>query len=190
MTHTKILIGLGVLIAIGGILFYTLPAQAPRTGSDYKNATYLIGGRAVTLAHGVESHEVAPGSASLAMTRVFGNELFTDLDGDGKDDVAFILESEPGGSGVFYYLVGALSTPTGYVGTEGYLLGDRIAPQPITTSPNPRHVRVIVANYATRAPGEPMAARPTVGTSVYLKLDPATRTWGIVVPDFEGESAR
>lgn len=32
-----------------------------------------------------------------------------------------------------------------------------------------------------------MTARPSVGKSVYLKLD-ANMRWGIVEPDFEGES--
>ena len=38
------------------------------------------------------------------------------------------------------------------------------------------------------APGEPMTAQPSVGKSVYLKLDPATMQFGIVEPNFEGES--
>jgi hypothetical protein len=41
---------------------------------------------------------------------------------------------------------------------------------------------------ADRAPNEPMTAQPHVGKSVYLKLDLETTQWGIVAPDFEGES--
>ena len=33
-----------------------------------------------------------------------------------------------------------------------------------------------------------MTEQPSVGKSVYLKLDSATMQWGIVEPDFEGES--
>ena len=51
----------------------------------------------------------------------------------------------------------------GYIGTDGYFLGDRIAPQSIELSPNPRHHTVVVVNYADRAEGELMTARPSVG---------------------------
>jgi hypothetical protein len=55
-------------------------------------------------------------------------------------------------------------------------------------SQNPVQKNVVVFNYAERKPGEPMTASPSVGKSVYLKLDPVSMRWGIVVPDFEGES--
>jgi hypothetical protein len=98
------------------------------------------------------------------------------------------LSQNTGGSGTFFYAVGAIITDDGYVGTDGYLLGDRIAPQTINPSPNPRHKDVVVVNYADRAPGEPMSAQPSVGKSAYLKLDSSRMQWGIVEPDFEGES--
>lgn len=155
---------------------------------DYKDATYLIDGTPVTLVNGAAETEAAPGSASKITTKYFGNELSTDLNGDGRTDVVFLLTQETGGSGVFYYAVAALNTPEGYVGSDGYLLGDRIAPQSTTVSQNPKQVGVVVVNYADRAAGEPMSARPSEGKSVYLKLDPATMRWGIVEPNFPGES--
>jgi len=33
-----------------------------------------------------------------------------------------------------------------------------------------------------------MTAQPSIGKSVYLKLDPDSLQWGIVMPDFEGEA--
>jgi hypothetical protein len=130
----------------------------------------------------------APDSASKVITRYFGNEAYEDLNGDGREDVVFLLSQNTGGSGTFFYAVGAIITDDGYVGTDGYLLGDRIAPQTINPSPNPRHKDVVVVNYADRAPGEPMSAQPSVGKSAYLKLDSSRMQWGIVEPDFEGES--
>lgn len=155
---------------------------------DYKSATYVIEGQKVALADGVAETEAAPGSASRVITRYFGNELKTDLNGDGREDVVFLLTQERGGSGVFFYAVAALNTEDGYIGSDGYLLGDRIAPQTTTLSPNPRHVSVMVVNYADRGSEEPMTASPSVGKSAYLKLDSKTMQWGIVLPDFEGES--
>ena len=74
------------------------------------------------------------------------------------------------------------------MGSDGYLLGDRVAPQSSNVSQNPSHKYVVVFNYAERAPGEPMTTRPSIGKSAYLKLDPTTMQWGIVEPNFEGES--
>lgn len=189
----KIIIGIIATAAVLAAVFYAFNAyiynekQAP-AAMDHKDAEYRIGGMAVQLKDGLAETEAAPGSASKITTRYFGNEYAADLNGDGREDIAFLLTQETGGSGIFYYAVAALNTERGYVGSDGYLLGDRIAPQAIETSPNPRHKDVIVVNYVDRASGEPMTAEPSVGKSAYLKLDAESMMWGIVEPDFEGES--
>lgn len=189
----KVLIGLlaAALLLIGGFFVlnsYIYEEKQAVTATDYMDAEYMIDGQRVKLENGVTETEAAPGSASKIVTRYFGNELKTDLDGDGREDVAFILTQETGGSGTFFYAVAALNTERGYLGSDGYLLGDRIAPQSTNMSQNPRHERVVVFNYAERAVGAPMTAQPSEGRSVYLKMDAASRMWGIVEPDFEGES--
>ena len=162
------------------------PAAVART--DYRNAEYVIEGQRIKLVDGLAEAETSPGSASRIVTRYFGNELKTDLNDDGREDVVFMLTQQRGGSGTFFYAVAALNTEAGYLGSDGYLLGDRIAPQTTVVSRNPRHKSVIVLNYADRRPDEPMTAQPSVGKSVYLKLNADTVEWGIVVTDFEGES--
>jgi hypothetical protein len=146
--------------------------QAPVV-TDYKDAEYRIGNESIRL-----KDEFS----------YFGNEYRTDLNADGLEDVVFLITQQSGGSGTFYYVVAALNTERGYIGSDGYFLGDRIAPQNIGMSPNPRHKNVVVVNYADRAADEPMTTRPSVGKSAYLKLDTASMMWGIVEPDFEGES--
>lgn len=186
-----ILIGIGasVLLSKKGDVPPEVESENSNFGTSPKDATYRINGQVVTLVDGFAETEAAPGSASKIVTRYFGNEVKTDLDGDHVEDVAFILTQKTGGSGVFYYAVGAVMTKDGYVGTDGYLLGDRIAPQSTNISQNPRHKEVVVFNYVDRAPNEPMTAAPSIGKSVYLKLVPETMNWAIVEPDFEGESA-
>jgi tryptophan-rich sensory protein len=137
--------------------------------ADYKNATYLIEGHAVTLVNGLSEETITPESASRSVTRYFGNEAFGDLNGDGKEDAAFLLTQNNGGSGTFYYVVVALKTDAGYFGTNAILLGDRIAPQ--TTEIRDGH---LVVNYADRAPKEPMTARPEIGVSKYLFIKNGT----------------
>jgi hypothetical protein len=119
----------------------------------------------ITLANGVSEIEAAPGSASKIVTRYFGNEATGDLNGDGMPDVALLLTQSGAGSGTFYYVVVALRTRDGYVGTNAVLLGDRIAPQ----STEIRDGGLIV-NYAERRPGDAMTTPPSVGVSKYLKV--------------------
>ena len=164
---SKILLIIVVLLALGaGFYFYQVKGGG---AGDYKSASFLIDGERVKIDDQV--------------TKYFGNEVRADLNGDGLEDRAFIITRSPGGSGTFYYAVAAVNTGAGYVGSDGYLLGDRIAPQSTNLSSNPRHKKVAVFNYADRAPAEPMITPPSIGKSLYLKLDQNNR-WGIVDPNF------
>lgn len=194
------LIGVVVLLAgIAGAIAFTRVSQNqeiqndPVPAKDHKNISYTIEGQSVSLIDGVSETEATPGSATKIITRYFGNEITHDLNGDGHEDVIFLLTQERGGSGQFFYAVAALHTSSGYVGSNAFLLGDRIAPQSIhmdegTTSQGTTRENVIVVNFATRGPNEPFTSKPTVGKSVWIKLDPVTMQFGEVAQNFEGES--
>lgn len=184
----ELLIVFGFLLILGLVGAVFLSKQTNRSDGDYKNTTYIIEGQPVVLTNGISEMEAAPSSASKTTTRYFGNELVTDLDGDGDQDIAFILTQTTGGTGTFYYAVAAINTGNGYIGSDGYLLGDRIAPQTTEVSPNPRHKNVVVFNYADRTQNEPMTTSPSKSKSIYLKIVSETNQWAIVEPDFEGES--
>lgn len=139
------------------------PVEVDPTG--YRNAEYEIEDRTVQLVDGMHEVEAAPGSSTKVVTRIFGNEATGDLNGDGLDDVAFVMTQDPGGSGTFFYIVVALRTDEGWRTTNAVLLGDRIAPQTTEIRDG-----VLIVNYADRAPGEPMSATPSVGMSKYLKV--------------------
>ncbi|MEK7176845.1 MAG: META domain-containing protein [Patescibacteria group bacterium] len=187
MQRKFIVIVVLALLLIGGIFLFNKDRQVT-LATDHKNAEYMIDGARVKLNGGIAEQETAPGSASKIITRYFGNELVTDLNNDGRDDVVFLLTQETGGSGTFFYAVSALNTEQGYLGSDGYLLGDRIAPQTTELSRNPQHKNVVVINYAGRKAGEPMTTQPSEGKSAYLKLDTESMQWGVVEPDFEGEA--
>ncbi len=182
---------IGIIALIGGFYAfngYMYEQKQAYAAEDYKDAEYSIAGERFRLVDGVVETAAAPGSASKVVTKYFGNEVKTDLDGDGREDVAFILTQDMAGTGTFYYVVGALNTYRGYVGTDAVFLGDRIAPQTTEVSRNPQHKNVIVVNYADRAPGEPYSTSPSIGKSLYLKLDSSSMQFGEVVTDFEGEA--
>jgi hypothetical protein len=183
-----LLVILGLVWAFYAFNNYIYEQKQAYAADDVKNAEYIIDGTHIKLTNGVAETEAAPGSASKIVTRYFGNEVATDLDGDGRADKVFILTQNTGGSGTFYYVVAALNTERGYVGSEGLLLGDRIAPQTTEVSQNPSHKGVVVVNYADRAAGEPMTTPPSVAKSIWLKLDVPSMQFGEVAQNFEGES--
>lgn len=179
MKQTLIALGvLGVLLVGFFALNAYIYTEEQGTGgvvSDYKTATYYISGKEVHLGEGGVTY--------------FGNEVEGDIDGDGDMDKAFLIVDQPGGSGSFYYLAGAINTKGQFTGTNAMLIGDRIAPQ--TTEFRdlgaPYGARVIV-NYADRGPTDPMTTQPSIGKSIYAKYSASTNDFGEVVQNFEGES--
>jgi len=155
---------------------------------DYKNAEYIIDGQRVGLENGVAQTKVSPDSDATITTSYFGNELSTDLNNDGREDVVFILTQDTVGSGTFYYVASAINTTSGYVGSQAYLLGDRISPQKIELSGNPLHDRVIVVEYVDRNLNDPMTEVPSIEKSVWIKLDVEALQFGVVESNFSGES--
>ncbi len=148
----------------------------------YLNTTYFISGKPVTLVNGV-SEEAVPDSTAKVVVRYFGNNVKADLNNDGIVDLGFLITQESGGSGTLFYFIGALQHEDGsYSGTNAVLIGDRIAPQ-TTEFKNGQ----VIVNYAERAPGEPMTAKPSMGKSLYLKYSAASNDFGEVVQNLEGE---
>lgn len=187
---------LAIIIAVAGM--YKFNYLASKSGYDVdgnkvasvdpKNATYNIDGELITLVDGFAEKEAAPESASKITTRYFGNEVMIDLNEDGREDTVFLLSQETGGSGNFFYVVAALNTEEGWVGSRAFLLGDRIAPQTTEISHNPNHHNVIVVNYVDREAGQAMTEDPTIGQSVWLKLDIDSMSFGTVEQNFPGEA--
>lgn len=200
MKKTSIILAILVLVILSiGIYQFNfrnnntnINNQVVKQGFSH-DGTYVINGEKVILKNGISEVEAAPGSASKIITKYFGNDLRHDINDDGTVDDIFLITQEMGGSGLFYYVVALVSTPVGLVGSDGVLLGDRIAPQTInmdegkTTNGTSRQ-NVIVVNYVDRKPGESFAVAPSVGKSIWLKLDPKTMKFGEVAQNFEGDA--
>jgi len=142
-----------------------IPVSGDGAAADPRNATYTVDGRQIPLNNGRREVQAAPGSAAMAVTAVFGEPAFGDLDGDGDEDAVLFLVHDPGGSGTLYYIVASINENGRYRGTEAVLLGDRISPRRIGIQNG-----VVVVEYVDRRPDEPMSAPPSVGRSKVLTL--------------------
>lgn len=157
-------------------------APEQKIAADPKNATYIIEGEEIALVNGKSEKEIAPGSASKIITQYFGNEVKNDFNGDGAEDVAFLLTQNSGGSGTFYYVAVVLGTGNnygGYEGTNAVFLGDRIAPQ-TTEFQNGE----IIVNYADRKTSEPMSTSPSIGITRVFSVESS------VLNEITSESAK
>ena len=167
-----------ILLGVGMYLYVSRDHTSENTQSfDGRNSSFVIDGERATLVNGTVEREAAPGSASKITTRYFGNEAKGDLTFDGKEDVAFLISQNTGGTGEFYYVVVAVATTTGYATTNAFLIGDRIAPQSTEIHSDPGELRV---NYADRKPGESMTAQPTQGKVLLLKVSADGKLEGLM----------
>ena len=173
MNKKNILI-VAAALALGGIAYgiYQLspktntgPTPSQPATADPQNATFSIDGDPVTLVNGISSISAAPDSASMVVTKYFGNEVSGDFNGDGTNDVAFIITQNSGGTGTFYYVTALISGKNGYQGTEAAFLGDRITPQA-----NAYFNGQIIINYLDRGADEPMSAAPTKAGVKYFSV--------------------
>ena len=142
------------------------PVACPASGlvPDPLNATYTIEGVPVRLKEGRAETPAAPNSALRVRTSVFGEPAQGSLDAGGAIGSALILVHSPGGSGTFYYVGVAGRLSDGYVGSNAVLLGDRL----VVKSVSLRNGLVIV-EYLERAPEAPMAAAPTIPSTMVLR---------------------
>lgn len=160
----------------GSSLSRSASAGSSFVADDYRNGTYVIDGKKITLTNGKSESPVAPGSATMSITRYFGNNLSVDLNNDGKKDEVFYLTHTTGGTGTFFYVVAALAEDKGYTGSLGYFVGDRIAPQTI----NQDKSGTLLINYADRKAGEDFSVQPSEGKTIRLIFDNTLNGFGLL----------
>lgn len=184
MNKNKILLIILLIVLVSaGVYFITL--KPPRLDDknetvksfDHKNSTLKIEGEEVTLRNGRAEIQTGPGETETISVNYFGNESRGDLNKDNQEDIAFLVTTSGGGSGIFYYAVVAIKTAAGYTNTNAFFIGDRIAPQPTEINSSASELLV---NYADRKPGEPMTAQPSIGATKILRITPDGKLVGLM----------
>lgn len=170
-----------ITMRCGGLLLLALASCTRASEQGFLDAEYVVEGTPVRLRGGLSETHAAPGSAAKVRTRYYGHDLEHDLDGDGRIDVVFLLKRETGGSGVFFYVVAALDRPDRWIGSQGMLLGDRIAPRSVALGTQGE----IVIEYADRVAGEPFSAAPSHARRLRLHFDPGRLQFRPWPPDPE-----
>jgi hypothetical protein len=143
-------------------------APAPLTLDMLRNAEYASqwssSGR-VRLVNGEFQEPAAPGAATNLKVRATDVHEFGDLDGDSIADAVIVLESDPGGSGVFYDLVPILNRAGKPLTLAPVALGDRV--QVSGVSIRDRHVDVQLMQ---QGPDDPQCC-PTQATVASYRLE-------------------
>lgn len=167
--NTMLYLFVAIVVVGFGVYFFSSENTGEQQSFSFDpgNASYKIEDKTITLVNGVSETEAAPGSAIKTVTRYFGNETKGDLNEDGREDSAFLITHDSGGSGVFYYIVSVLQMSSGYKPTNAVFVGDRIAPQSTNIIDG-----VLYVNYAERKPDEPMTAQPSVGVTKAFVVTP------------------
>ncbi|MGD8985899.1 MAG: META domain-containing protein, partial [Desulfobacteraceae bacterium] len=126
----------------------------PLTIKGLKNAEYqsdfAINGR-VKLSNGTYRGKIVPGSASELIVMLSDHVVFGDLNGDGADDAAVVLISDPGGSGRFRHLGVVINEKGSPQHVASQWLGDRVKVKSLSMSSGE-----IIVQMMTHGPKDPM----------------------------------
>ncbi|MCD6289750.1 MAG: META domain-containing protein [Anaerolineae bacterium] len=131
------------------------------------NATYQSGwsnAGVVTLKDGEYREPAAPGSATELVVSLTDFYVFGDINGDGVDDAAVILVSDPGGSGTFYDLAVLLNKDGKLENVASKTLGDRIQVESMWLDAGD-----VVVQMLTHGPNDPLCC-PSVEQTVRYHL--------------------
>jgi hypothetical protein len=144
------------------------PVANPLALRDLQNAEYPsqwpASGRA-RLVNGRFREAAAPGAATDIVVRTTDNYAFGDLDGDGDGDAVVVLESDPGGSGVFFDLAAVLNRDGIPYPMAPVPLGDRVQVNDVSIREG--NVRVDLVKHG---PDDPQCC-PTLDVSLQYRME-------------------
>jgi len=107
----------------------------PLTINELKSGEYRSEWSAkgkIKLNDGIYQEKVVPESATELVIKLSDKMAFGDLNGDGAEDAAVILVSDPGGSGTFYDLAAVINSGGKANHAASVFLGDRVKVEDIS----------------------------------------------------------
>lgn len=147
------------------------PVSTPRaelTLQQLRNAEYPSEWPSSGLArlkNGLYQEPAAPGSVAEIVVRATPLHDFGDLDGDGTPDAVILLESDPGGSGVFFDLAPVLNRGGQPLPLAPVPMGDRVQVRSVDIADDGR-VRVGLRKHG---PNDPLCC-PTLDVVLTYRL--------------------
>lgn len=145
------------------------PSVPGITLEQLRNAEYpsewTRSGKAL-LADGQYRESPSPGAATEVVVKATPYYALGDLDGDGTEDAVIILESDPGGSGVFFDLVPVLNQQGQPHVLAPLSLGDRVEVRGVTVREGEVEVRLL-----KHGPDDPQCC-PSLDVTLRYRLGP------------------
>ncbi len=118
------------------------------------------------LVNGQYRESAAPGAATEVIVTATDFYALGDLDGDGSEDAVIVLESDPGGSGVFFDLVPVLNRQGQPQVLAPVPLGDRVDISGVSLGERRVHVHLL-----KHGPDDPQCC-PTLDVTLHYRLGP------------------
>jgi len=128
----------------------------------------FAGAGTITLVGGRYDEPAAPGSATTTTVMLTDKVAYGDLDADGTEDAVAIIETDPGGSGVFFELVAVVATPAGARPVASVSLGDRTDVTGISIAEG-----LVNVDLVTQGPEDPMCCPTAQEHRLYRLVDGA-----------------
>ena len=145
------------------------PGSEPLTLQQLRNAEYPSEWPSSGLAplkNGVYQEPAAPGSVTEIMVRATSLHAFGDLDHDGVPDAVIVLESDPGGSGVFFDLAPVLNRGGQPLPLAAVALGDRVQIRSVHIAED----GIVHIDMRKHGPNDPLCC-PTLDVVMTYRLD-------------------
>lgn len=119
------------------------------------------------LVNGQYREPAAPGAATEVVVSATNYYALGDLNGDGSEDAVIILESDPGGSGVFFDLVPVMNEQGSPKALTPLPLGDRVDISEVSVSNREVNLRLL-----KHGPDDPQCC-PTLDVTLHYRLGPS-----------------
>jgi hypothetical protein len=100
--------------------------------------------RKIKLNDGIYREKIAPESATELVIKLSDKMAYGELNGDGAEDAAVILISDPGGSGTFYDLAAVVNSNGNPQHAASAFLGDRVKVEEVDISSGKIVVRMVI----------------------------------------------